>query len=135
MGKGHGEVRGGLARAHGRGPCSDGLHCIRDTPPDIPPPTLPGSQGPDSTSPSKPNSSTHVVPGRVCLHGVLSGQGNATQGDDHKDDHLEVLHGHNVVAEAAKPGRQSTGQQGLTEGLPGPPHRRRGVLPGAPLFR
>lgn len=121
MGKGHGEVRGGLARAHGRGPCSDGLHCILDTPPDTPPPTLRGSQGPDSTSPSKPDSSTHIVPGRVCLHGVFSGQGNATQGDDHEDDHLKVLHGHDVVAEAAKPGRQSTGQQGLRRACPARP--------------
>lgn len=73
-----------------------------------------------SPAPPRPDGSTHVVPGRVCLHRVLSSQGDAAQGNDHEDAHLEVPHGHDVMAEAAEPERQSTGHLRPTEGWAGP---------------
>lgn len=98
-------------------PCS-----ALEAPPDLRPQSTgearrPADRTPAPPGPLQPDGHTHVVPGRVCLHGVLSSQGDAAQGDDHENDHLKVPHGHNVMAEAAEPGGQSTGHRRPARGL------------------
>lgn len=46
---------------------------------------------------------THIVPRRFCLDGVFCCQGNAAEGNDDEDDHLEVAQVDDVVEETPDP--------------------------------